>query len=129
MYCKPMLRGGRTRLPIHPVPINMMSSLHTQTQSGAEEEVEEGMVWSVSYKHPPSSEASSEWDGPVCIRDALSCNGPVQVRTVKAGRVENLVEYLAPYRTEVDVSYRTCFLATYRTFTTSGTILQLLRDR
>ena len=52
-----------------------------------------------------------------------------KVRLLKAGTVEKLVEYLAPYRQEVDVSYRTCFLCTYRTFTTTARVLQLLIDR
>ncbi len=53
----------------------------------------------------------------------------MQVRTVRAGTAERLVEHLAPFRQEVDVTYRTCFLATFRTFTTIERLLQLLTER
>lgn len=86
------------------------------------EKVEDGIVFSMSLKPPPSSSPGHGQDGP-------STDSPVRVRVVKAGTVERLTEHLAPYRTEVDVSYRTCFLATYRTFTTPSRILALLSER
>lgn len=86
------------------------------------EEVEDGIVFSVSLKPPPSSSPGHAQDGP-------STDSPVRVRVVKAGTVERLTEHLAPYGTEVDVSYRTCFLATYRTFTTPSRILAHLSER
>lgn len=85
------------------------------------------MVWTISYKRSRAS--TSEQDSPTLTRDVPSHDGLVRVRTVKAGSVEKLVEHLAPYRTEIDVSYRTCFLATYRTFITTTRLLQFLKDR
>ena len=98
------------------------------------EEEEEGMVWSVAYRQSP--EPSSETDAP-----SNTCPMPVHdsscpclthdrpLRTPKAGTVEKLVEHLAPFRTEVDVSYRTCFLATYRTFISAARLIELLYKR
>jgi len=86
------------------------------------EEVEDGIVFSVSLKPPPSNSPGHVQDGP-------SSDSPVRVRTVKAGMVERLTEHLAPYGTEEDASYRTCFLATYRTFTTPSRILAFLSER
>ena len=94
------------------------------------------MVWSVTYRH--HSEPSSETDGPRITCDSsvhdgtcscLSRDSQERIRTPKAGTVEKLVEHLAPFRTEIDVSYRTCFLATYRTFTTAGRLVELLKQR
>ncbi|CAI8037746.1 Ral guanine nucleotide dissociation stimulator-like 1 [Geodia barretti] len=73
-----------------------------------EEEEEEGMVWSVSYRQ--HSEPSTETDGPsiTCCDSSvhsrtcscLSHDRRERIRTPRAGTVEKLVEYLAPYRTE-----------------------------
>ena len=52
-----------------------------------------------------------------------------KVKTLRAGSITKLVEHLAPYQDHVDVSYRTCFLCTYRTFSTAGQVLQLLKER
>ena len=52
-----------------------------------------------------------------------------KVKTLRAGSIAKLVEHLAPYMEHVDVSYRTCFLCTYRTFSTAGEVLQLLKER
>ena len=101
-----------------------------------EEEEGEGMVWSVVYKQ--HSESFSETDGP-----SIACGGSAhsqtcshlsrerreKIRAPKAGTVEKLVEHLAPFRTEVDVSYRTCFLVTYRTFMSAVKLIELLKER
>ena len=92
------------------------------------EEVGQDLVMSVSYKRS-SSMGSSEWGDSIDFLNGPSHNRPVQVRTVKAGSVEKLVECLAPYGTETDVSYRMCFLATYRTFLSPSKLLQLLVNR
>jgi len=52
-----------------------------------------------------------------------------KVKTLQAGSVAKLVEHLAPFQDHVDVTYRTCFLCTYRTFSTTGQVLQLLKER
>lgn len=77
---------------------------------------EEGAVFSVTLKRVRYADGHLQWN---------TC----KIRTLRAGVVERLVEHLAPYREEVDVSYRTCFLCTYRTFTSAATVLRLLRER
>lgn len=52
-----------------------------------------------------------------------------KVRTLRAGTVEKIVERLVPYGEEVDVSYRACFLCTFRTFTTVQDVLRILIER
>lgn len=84
-------------------------------------EVEEGVVYSVSlkrvrYRTQPSDGGHLQWNSH-------------KIRTLKAGTVDKLVEYLAPWKDPLDVSYRTCFLSTYRTFATPDTVLQLLLRR
>lgn len=52
-----------------------------------------------------------------------------KVRSIKAGSVEKLVEYLAPVCEDPDPSYISCFLLTYRTFLTPEKLLNLLTER
>ncbi|XP_065917423.1 ral guanine nucleotide dissociation stimulator-like 1 [Dysidea avara] len=52
-----------------------------------------------------------------------------KTRSIKAGTVEKLVEYLAPVSEESDPSYLSCFLLTYRTFLTPDKLLQMLTER
>jgi len=52
-----------------------------------------------------------------------------KIRTLRAGTMGKLIEHLSPCEDPVDVSYRTCFVSTYRTFTTAVTVLQLLIER
>ncbi|KAF0887234.1 GNDS protein, partial [Crocuta crocuta] len=57
---------------------------------------------------------------------ALSLYEPCKVRTVKAGTLEKLVEPLVPAFQGSDLSYVTVFLCTYRAFTTTQQVLDLL---
>ena len=52
-----------------------------------------------------------------------------KVRSIKAGSIEKLVEYLAPVCEDPDPSYISCFLLTYRTFLTPERLLNLLTER
>lgn len=52
-----------------------------------------------------------------------------KVRTVKAGTLEKLVEHLVPAFEGSDLSYVTIFLCTYRAFTTTQQVLDLLFKR
>ena len=99
-------------------PIHLNTYTHTQELG---EERGEGVVFSVvlkrvRYSSQETSEGHLQWK---------TC----RVRTLRAGTVERLVEHLAPFQDDVDVSYRTCFLCTYRTFTTTSKVLQLLTER
>lgn len=51
------------------------------------------------------------------------------MRTVKAGTLEKLVEHLVPAFQGSDLSYVTVFLCTYRAFTTTQQVLDLLFKR
>ncbi|MBW02105.1 Ral guanine nucleotide dissociation stimulator, partial [Eschrichtius robustus] len=53
----------------------------------------------------------------------------IKVRTVKAGTLEKLVEHLVPAFQGSDLSYVTIFLCTYRAFTTTQRVLDLLFQR
>ncbi|XP_015989421.2 ral guanine nucleotide dissociation stimulator isoform X6 [Rousettus aegyptiacus] len=57
---------------------------------------------------------------------ALNLYETCKVRTVKAGTLERLVEHLVPAFQGSDLSYVTVFLCTYRTFTTTQQVLDLL---
>ncbi|XP_014400683.1 PREDICTED: ral guanine nucleotide dissociation stimulator isoform X2 [Myotis brandtii] len=67
---------------------------------------------------------------PQCENEsALSLYETCKVRTVKAGTLEKLVEHLVPAFQGSDLSYVTIFLCTYRTFTTTQQVLDLLFKR
>ena len=90
------------------------------------EEREEGVVFSVSLKRVRYARSMSV--------DSLDKAGHLQwnsqkVRTRRAGTVEKIVEHLAPYGKEADVSYRACFLCTFRMFTSVREVLRLLTER
>lgn len=93
------------------------------------EEREEGVVFSVCLKRVRYVyRRSISMGSPDESRGHLQWNSQ-KIRTLRAGTVEKLVEHLAPYGKEVDVSYRTCFLCTFRTFTTVQDVLRLLIER
>ena len=142
----------------HGIEANCGSKVGVLCPQVAKEEEEEGLIFSVNVEHVrhlaaswPRQEKllgprdSSSRDSSVSSKEDLTkpCSDPesaVQIpdylpskreksiRTVKAGTVKRLIEYLAPFKTKVDVSYRTCFLATYRTFTTPKEILTVLKE-
>ena len=56
-------------------------------------------------------------------------NDPVQVRFIKAGTMEKLVESLASDTGELESTYINVFLATYRTFASPKQVLNLLTER
>lgn len=67
---------------------------------------------------------------PQCENDsALNLYETCKVRTVKAGTLEKLVEHLVPAFQGSDLSYVTVFLCTYRAFTTTQQVLDLLFKR
>ena len=89
------------------------------------EEREEGAIFSVClkrvrYRRSVSTESTDEGH--------LQWNSQ-KVRTLRAGTVEKIVDNLAPYGKEPDVSYRTCFLCTFRNFTNVQDVLRLLVER
>ncbi|XP_077609168.1 ral guanine nucleotide dissociation stimulator-like [Crocuta crocuta] len=78
----------------------------------------------------PGRLRSLTWRNPQCEHEsALSLYEPCKVRTVKAGTLEKLVEPLVPAFQGSDLSYVTVFLCTYRAFTTTQQVLDLLFKR
>ena len=60
---------------------------------------------------------------------SIDINDPVQVRFIKAGTMEKLVESLASDTGELESTYINVFLATYRTFASPKQVLNLLTER
>ncbi|XP_059514404.1 ral guanine nucleotide dissociation stimulator isoform X9 [Myotis daubentonii] len=95
------------------------------------EELVNGVVYSISLRkvqvHPAASKGQRRLG---CENEsALSLYETCKVRTVKAGTLEKLVEHLVPAFQGSDLSYVTIFLCTYRTFTTTQQVLDLLFKR
>lgn len=60
---------------------------------------------------------------------ALSLYETCKVRTIKAGTLERLVEYMVTAFRGKDSTYVTIFLCTYRSFATTRQVLDLLLNR
>ena len=101
------------------MPTHTHTHTHTHTQELGEERGDD-VVFSVCLKRVryccQATDSHLQWIAH-------------KVKTLRAGSIAKLVEHLAPYMEHVDVSYRTCFLCTYRTFSTAGEVLQLLKER
>ncbi|XP_054440149.1 ral guanine nucleotide dissociation stimulator isoform X2 [Pteronotus mesoamericanus] len=104
--------------------------LESSTQEIGEELVN-GVVYSISLRKVQAHHGTTKgqrWLG--CENEsALSLYETCKVRTVKAGTLEKLVEHLVPAFEGSDLSYVTIFLCTYRTFTTTQQVLDLLFKR
>lgn len=95
------------------------------------EELINGVIYSISLRkvqlHPGATKGQ-RWLG--CENEsALNLYETCKVRTVKAGTLEKLVEHLVPAFQGSDLSYVTVFLCTYRAFTTTQQVLDLLFKR
>ncbi|XP_036073460.1 ral guanine nucleotide dissociation stimulator isoform X1 [Rousettus aegyptiacus] len=101
--------------------------LESSTQEIGEELVN-GLIYSISLRKvqlPHGGSKGQRWLG--CENEsALNLYETCKVRTVKAGTLERLVEHLVPAFQGSDLSYVTVFLCTYRTFTTTQQVLDLL---
>ncbi|XP_047555116.1 ral guanine nucleotide dissociation stimulator isoform X1 [Lutra lutra] len=95
------------------------------------EELLNGVIYSISLRKvqaQPGANKGQRWLG--CENEsALSLYETCKVRTVKAGTLEKLVEHLVPAFQGSDLSYVTIFLCTYRAFTTTQQVLDLLFKR
>ncbi|XP_066896474.1 ral guanine nucleotide dissociation stimulator isoform X6 [Kogia breviceps] len=100
-------------------------------QSSAQEIGEElvnGVIYSVSLRKVQVHHGASKgqrWLG-YENESALNLYETCKVRSVKAGTLEKLVEHLVPAFQGSDLSYVTIFLCTYRAFTTTQRVLDLL---
>ncbi|XP_057576523.1 ral guanine nucleotide dissociation stimulator isoform X1 [Hippopotamus amphibius kiboko] len=101
--------------------------LESSTQEIGEELIN-GVIYSISLRKVQVQHGASKgqrWLG--CESEsALNLYETCKVRTVKAGTLEKLVEHLVPAFQGSDLSYVTIFLCTYRTFTTTQQVLDLL---
>ncbi|XP_070374550.1 ral guanine nucleotide dissociation stimulator isoform X3 [Equus asinus] len=95
------------------------------------EELVNGVIYSISLRKVQVHHGTNKgqrWLG--CENEsALNLYETCKVRTVKAGTLEKLVEHLVPAFQGSDLSYVTIFLCTYRAFTTTQQVLDLLFKR
>uniref|UniRef100_A0A8C2MTL5 Ral guanine nucleotide dissociation stimulator n=1 Tax=Cricetulus griseus TaxID=10029 RepID=A0A8C2MTL5_CRIGR len=108
----------------------MMVDCQSSTQEIGEELIN-GVIYSISLRKVQLHQGATKgqrWLG--CENDsALNLYETCKVRTVKAGTLEKLVEHLVPAFQGSDLSYVTVFLCTYRAFTTTQQVLDLLFKR
>ncbi|XP_035382802.1 ral guanine nucleotide dissociation stimulator isoform X2 [Electrophorus electricus] len=104
------------------------------TQNAAQEigeEMEDGVVFTITLRKVQMHQSASKgqrWLG-VESDSALSLYETCKVRTIKAGTLERLVEYMVSAFRGNDSTYVTIFLCTYRSFTTTKQVLDLLLNR
>ncbi|XP_029441419.1 ral guanine nucleotide dissociation stimulator-like 2 isoform X2 [Rhinatrema bivittatum] len=93
------------------------------------EEAVEGAIYTVATR--PTAQASHAGRSGAGEESTASpgSQAPAQVRALKAGTLQALVLHLLDAFRLGDNFYVPAFLATYRTFTSSETVLQLLLDR
>ncbi|KAI4882886.1 hypothetical protein NFI96_013104 [Prochilodus magdalenae] len=95
------------------------------------EEVEDGAVFTITLRKVQmhhSATKGQRWLG-VDSEAALSLYETCKVRTIKAGTLERLVEYMVSAFRGNDSTYVTIFLCTYRSFATTKQVLDLLLNR
>uniref|UniRef100_A0A8C5R529 Ral guanine nucleotide dissociation stimulator n=1 Tax=Leptobrachium leishanense TaxID=445787 RepID=A0A8C5R529_9ANUR len=156
MEMKPMFTLQKALLqPVKMCMLDMPLSVQDQESSTQEigEEVEDGVIYSISLRKVQLHHAGNKgqrWLGVSRVpspmgtaegglagpRDAtfenesaLSLYETCKVRTIKAGTLEKLVEYLVSAFKGNDSTYVTIFLCTYRAFATTKQVLDLLLNK
>ncbi|XP_031225387.1 ral guanine nucleotide dissociation stimulator isoform X6 [Mastomys coucha] len=126
-------RRTTARSPTPPTPCRAPLLAPTAESSTQEigEELINGVIYSISLRKVQLHQGATKgqrWLG--CENEsALNLYETCKVRTVKAGTLEKLVEHLVPAFQGSDLSYVTVFLCTYRAFTTTQQVLDLLFKR
>ncbi|KAF7241107.1 Ral guanine nucleotide dissociation stimulator [Varanus komodoensis] len=95
------------------------------------EEVEDGVIYSISLRKVQlhhTANKGQRWLG-FENESALNLYETCKVRTIKAGTLEKLVEYLVSAFKGNDSTYVTIFLCTYRAFATTKQVLDLLLNK
>uniref|UniRef100_A0A4W6CQN3 Ral guanine nucleotide dissociation stimulator n=1 Tax=Lates calcarifer TaxID=8187 RepID=A0A4W6CQN3_LATCA len=95
------------------------------------EEAEEDAIFTITLRKVQLHQSASKgqrWLG-VETDSALSLYETCKVRTIKAGTLERLVEYMVSAFRGKDSTYVTIFLCTYRSFATTKQVLDLLLNR
>ncbi|XP_047192773.1 ral guanine nucleotide dissociation stimulator-like 1 isoform X1 [Scophthalmus maximus] len=97
------------------------------------EEVEEGAIYNVTLKRVQIQQAANKgarWLGAEGDRlppgHTVSQLETCKIRSIRAGTLERLVETLLTAFGDNDLTYTSIFLSTYRAFTCTQTVLQLL---
>uniref|UniRef100_A0A8B9EZV8 GNDS protein n=1 Tax=Anser cygnoides TaxID=8845 RepID=A0A8B9EZV8_ANSCY len=93
------------------------------------EELEDGVIYSISLRKVQlhhTANKGQRWLG-FENESALNLYETCKVRTIKAGTLEKLVEYLVSAFKGNDSTYVTIFLCTYRAFATTKQVLDLLQ--
>nr|XP_021495339.1 ral guanine nucleotide dissociation stimulator isoform X2 [Meriones unguiculatus] len=128
--------AARRTTPRTPTPSTPWSApLFAPTTESSTQEIGEelinGVIYSISLRKVQLHQGATKgqrWLG--CENEsALNLYETCKVRTVKAGTLEKLVEHLVPAFQGSDLSYVTVFLCTYRAFTTTQQVLDLLFKR
>ncbi|XP_051962225.1 ral guanine nucleotide dissociation stimulator-like isoform X2 [Xyrauchen texanus] len=107
----------------------MLESQNASQEIG--EEVEDGVVFSISLRKVQMYQTGGKgqrWLG-VDSDASVSLYDTCKLRTIKAGTLERLVEYMVTAFRGNDSTYVTIFLCTYRTFATTKQVLDLLLNR
>uniref|UniRef100_A0A670YBM6 Ral guanine nucleotide dissociation stimulator n=1 Tax=Pseudonaja textilis TaxID=8673 RepID=A0A670YBM6_PSETE len=95
------------------------------------EEFEDSVIYSISLRKVQlhhTANKGQRWLG-FENESALNLYETCKVRTIKAGTLEKLVEYLVSAFKGNDSTYVTIFLCTYRAFATTKQVLDLLLNR
>ncbi|XP_028739187.1 ral guanine nucleotide dissociation stimulator isoform X10 [Peromyscus leucopus] len=120
----------RTPAPT-PWPTPLLAPTTESSTQEIGEELINGVIYSISLRKVQLHQGATKgqrWLG--CENEsALNLYETCKVRTVKAGTLEKLVEHLVPAFQGSDLSYVTIFLCTYRAFTTTQQVLDLLFKR
>ncbi|XP_048678881.1 ral guanine nucleotide dissociation stimulator isoform X4 [Caretta caretta] len=108
----------------------MMIDTQSSTQEIGEE-LGDGVIYSISLRKVQlhhTANKGQRWLG-FENESALNLYETCKVRTIKAGTLEKLVEYLVSAFKGNDSTYVTIFLCTYRAFATTKQVLDLLLNR
>nr|XP_056716471.1 ral guanine nucleotide dissociation stimulator isoform X2 [Euleptes europaea] len=112
------------------IPLSVQDDEDSSTQEIGEE-IEDGVIYSISLKKVQlhhTANKGQRWLG-YENESALNLYETCKVRTIKAGTLEKLVEYLVSAFKGNDSTYVTIFLCTYRAFATTKQVLDLLLNR
>ncbi|XP_034027108.1 ral guanine nucleotide dissociation stimulator-like isoform X4 [Thalassophryne amazonica] len=110
-------------------PVTILDDLSSTQEIG--EEAEEDAIFTITLRKVQLHQSASKgqrWLG-VETDSALSLYETCKVRTIKAGTLERLVEYMVSAFRGKDSTYVTIFLCTYRSFATTKQVLDLLLNR
>ncbi|XP_076006791.1 ral guanine nucleotide dissociation stimulator-like isoform X8 [Genypterus blacodes] len=131
--------GVRLEVTEDPSPVVLHSFTHldpdlplleSSTQEIGEE-AEEDAIFTITLRKVQLHQSASKgqrWLG-VETDSALSLYETCKVRTIKAGTLERLVEYMVSAFRGKDSTYVTIFLCTYRSFASTRQVLDLLLNR